>query len=215
MVEDSKITAFWNGVPRWLLSRLEGASFDDIRIRDLRRGVTPSFFPVILSALLLLRETDPRRYRRIRRFLPWIVNFANSLAGSYHHKIGCFVHFEEPASEWQRPYTVAGYATTLVHEATHGVIRTFGIRYKVAVRSRIERLCWTEEQRFIGVVTRVRPDLAKYFEHLRREFDESRWHEVWNRTRWQRAVLEFRLMRADRKEAAAARKARRKLKKGA
>jgi hypothetical protein len=211
-VEDLKIVAFGNALMRRLLRTTGGASFDGIQMRDLRDGVTPSFFPVIQSALLLVRETDPRRYSRIRRFLPYIVNFASSSAAGYQHGIGCQIRFEEPAFVSHRPYSVAAYATILVHEATHGVVRTFGVRYTPAARSRIERLCWTEEQRFIRIVTRARPDLANYFDHLRGEFDESHWHEFWNRTRWHRAVLEFRLWRADLREAAVARKARRKAK---
>ena len=136
---------------------MKGAGFDTIKIRDGREGVTPSFFPVILSALLLVRETDPRRYSRVRRFLPWTVNAPGPSVATYYHKIGCFVHFEEPAFEWQRPYTVAGYATTLVHEATHGVVRSFGIAYTSAVRSRIERLCWTELSSVSSASSHVRP----------------------------------------------------------
>jgi hypothetical protein len=35
--------------------------FDNVLIVDLR-GNAPSFYPTVLSALLLIREVDPRRY---------------------------------------------------------------------------------------------------------------------------------------------------------
>jgi len=80
-------------------------------------------------------------------------------------------------------WLIGYYACVLVHEATHGVICSRGIPYSRELRSRIERLCVTEEQRFLIHLTITHPDLAS---GLYREFDASKWRASWNATRTER-----------------------------
>jgi hypothetical protein len=54
-------------------------------------------------------------------------------------------------------YFLTAYASTLVHEATHGVIDARGIPYNKRFRERIELVCIHEETKS---VSRIAPDLV-------------------------------------------------------
>lgn len=118
----------------------------------------------------------------MRQRLDWIarLTLSRSALAEYHHATRtCAIDFIEPSPEYDQEYLVGLYACTLVHEATHGVIRSRGIFYTPKLRFRIERLCFREEQRFLIHLTITRPELA---ERLYSEFDASRWKEAWNET---------------------------------
>jgi hypothetical protein len=182
-------------IGNYLAKGMDTWRFDDILILD-HRGGAPSFYPTILSALLLIREVDPRRYARVRRHIQYIVNLA-VLRGRAGYAFGqCSIDFEEPIIR-NRPYAVARWASTIVHEATHGAISARGVRYTRALRGRIERLCTEEQQRFIGAAVRARPELSKYFDRLREKFDESLWHSAWNMPFWEKLKLSIQLLQKD------------------
>ena len=72
------------------------------------------------------------------------------------------------------------FATVLVHEATHAVLESRSIKYTPEFRSRIEKLCVTEENRFLKRLALTCPDLVEKFGQ--RKYDESEWKDAWNRT---------------------------------
>lgn len=182
------------GVVLWFQSRSEVARFDGIILADLRshRGQTQHFRNTLLAALRLLKETDPRRYARVSTRLSWVVSTTLSRHGTaeYRHATRtCAIDFLEPSPEYDSEFLIGWYACTLVHEATHGEIRHRGIPYTRELRSRIERLCVREEQRFVTRLTLTRPDLA---DRLYYEFDAANWKWSWSATRGERFRAELR-----------------------
>jgi hypothetical protein len=129
-----------------------------------------------------LKETDPRRFGRVRRRLKWITYqiLARRGAAHYRHETRtCAIDFLEPSPEYPPEYLIGLYACTLVHEATHGEIRSRGVHYTPELRSRIEQLCVREEQRFVSRLKLSHPNLAA---GLNPEFDASLWEWKWRAT---------------------------------
>src|SRR5207244_3506210 len=105
----------------------------------------------------------------------------------------CRIDFDEPNSDTNRPFMIASYAKTLVHEATHGLLEARGVNYTAELRSRIEHLCVTEENRFLDRLVLSQPGIAA---RLYRNFDESEWALSWNATRRERISSLFNRMRS-------------------
>ena len=177
----------------WILNSCEVARFEGITIADLRNcnNRSPRFPEIMLAALQLLKATDPTRYARVRRRLAWISYETLAIRGSaeYHHATGrCCIDFLEQSPEYDKEFLVGSYASTLVHEATHGEIESRGIHYTPELRSRIEHLCVKQEQKFIKRLANTHPDLAR---SLHYEFDASNWEWSWKATRWERLQKEM------------------------
>ena len=164
----------------WLQTTSKIAEYEGIALADLRRR-SEHFRTTLLSALQLLRSTDPARFARVQREIKWIVNCTLACPGAeYHSGIRtCRVDFEEPTSDSDPTFSAGWWARTLVHEATHGVIEAWGIPYESSLRSRIERLCVAEEQRFLRRLAATQPELA---DRLYREFCEAEWDFAWTAT---------------------------------
>jgi hypothetical protein len=127
------------------------------------------------EALDLIRRHDPRRFRRIQSRLRYIVNKELFSGGEYDRRLhACHIDFERLDFAANHEWCLLWYASALVHEATHGVIASKGVPYDDNTRARIERLCHTEEKRF---VLRARP---RALNDIVGEFDETQWSEYWN-----------------------------------
>ena len=110
-------------------------------------------------------------------------------AAEYSHAIRtCYVEFQEPSAEFDVSFLIGWYACVLVHEATHGVLRSHGIGYTPELRERIERLCVREEQRFVHRLCAIDPNLAA---RLAREFDARDWHWHWHTPHLHRCFRQF------------------------
>jgi hypothetical protein len=170
---------------RYLL-RLQRASevarFDGIILADTQDSSL--FRSAVPSALQLIKDLDSRRFRRLQRYIKWIVNCPLPYGGGQYHypTRTCRLDFEKTAIEPDPEYAAAAVAGTLVHEATHGALRARAIGYSVHLWSRVERCCVREQNRFIERLSISRPDIAKF---LHREFTESRWHRLGTATRLQ------------------------------
>jgi hypothetical protein len=173
----------------WLQRSSQVAQFEDIRISDFRRR-SAHFPTTLIAAQRLVKETDPHRYSRVTRHIRWIVNRTlDSPRAQYDRGTQtCTFEFEEPQSPPDYPYWIAWHASALVHEATHGLVEAHGIRYTEALRARIERLCVTEQNRFLCRLAMSQPEMAK---KLHREFDESKWHAYWKTTPKRRFLKEL------------------------
>lgn len=177
----------------WLQRTSEVARFEGIILADLKnsQNQTQHFRETFLASLRLLQHSDIRRFIRIQRHIAWITN--HTLAGGgaeYDHAIQtCYVDFDDTKLEADPEYYIGYYACTLVHEATHGVIRSRGILYTPELRKRIERLCVREEQRFLLHLTLLKPDLAA---RINREFDVSDWKSYWEATPFKRITQHIR-----------------------
>ena len=163
-----------------LQAQNEVARFEGVIISDPRDNL--SFQQTILAALRLVKDLDPRRFRRIQQYIKWIVNVLLPYGGAeYAYSMRtCKIDFEKSVWEPYANYAPALCARVLIHEATHGVVNAHGIRYSKQLRSRIERLCVREEQRFLLLVAKSQPDVAKV---VWDDFDESRWHRRWSDSR--------------------------------
>jgi hypothetical protein len=178
----------------WLQSTCEVARFDGIILSDLRtpKSRTPHFRETILAALRLLKATDAYRFQRVKRRLTWIVHHTLDRRGcaEYRHATRtCAIDFLEPSADYDLEFLTAWYASVLVHEATHGVIRSRGVLYTKKLRLRIEKLCVKEEQNFLMRLTITKPDLADRVYH---EFDASDWKWSWNATPMERFQRQMR-----------------------
>src|ERR1700719_5088096 len=91
---------------------------------------TPFFRETFAAALELAERKDPRRLRRICRYLKGIVNLpVNAEAGYILQLQVCAVRFQPPPLKDKLPKWAAWYAALLVHEATHALIHVRGIPY--------------------------------------------------------------------------------------
>jgi len=168
----------------WIQRTSEVARFDGIAIADYRNR-SSHFRDTVLSALDLIKRTDARRFARVKRQLKWIVNSTLRVPGMadyYHGTQTCRIDFVEPAPGSDAEYPIGSCASTIIHEATHGVVACRDIAYSKKLRSRIERLCVTEEQRFLIHLTITRPALATSLYH---EYDPARWKDSWAITPFQ------------------------------
>ena len=162
----------------WVLRTDVAESVDGIGLVNMSLNAQPDadFLPATQDALALIRRTDPRRYRILVREFRYIVNTAlHDTVASYDRRLRtCYVDFsrfrlgkDPPHYEW----SLAFYAAALVHEATHGRLHSLCIPYNSTTQVRVERLCCTEERRF---VRRIESDTYD-FSTLLPPFDEAEW----------------------------------------
>ncbi len=164
-----------------LQSQNEVARFDGIIISDPNKDV--AFRDTALAALKLIKDLDPRRFRRIQRHIKWVVNVILPHGGARYSwsTRTCKIDFEKTV--WQPYESDAPFvcAADLVHEATHGELHARGIPYSPELRGRVERLCVRESQRFLTCIQSAVPRAAIY---AREQFDESQWHVHWHDSLW-------------------------------
>jgi len=170
----------------------EVARFDGIIVSDTQDSSL--FRKSVLSALQLIKDLDSRRFRRLQRYIAWIVNCPLPYGGGeYHYPTRtCRLDFEKSETEPDLEYAAAAVASTLIHEATHGVLRARGIGYSAELRSRVECCCVREQNRFLVRLASSRPNIATL---LHSDFTESRWHRSWTATRLQSFLDLFRRLR--------------------
>jgi hypothetical protein len=187
---------------QWLHEKHEIGQIHGIALVDLE-DYTPYFRRTMTAAIQLIKKNDPLRFTRLQRHIKSIVNVTRPFGGAayfYETKM-CEIEFQpRPRSEYEVQFYAAWYACTLVHEATHGVLRSHGIPYSPENRSEIEKLCVIEENRFahrLKVNSRVLEWLQPKL-----QFDAARWHRHWTTTRWQKFLLTSRriIMRHREKE---------------
>lgn len=126
-----------------------GISFADMSRATYAQG---DFIVRTRSALDLISRVDPKRFRRIQAHIKYIVHreLPYAYAGYYGKQLkACFVDFTRLHFERHPETMLWGYAAVLVHEATHGAIKRFGISSRRNNRERIERLCDAEAARFL------------------------------------------------------------------
>jgi hypothetical protein len=182
MVLTSPLQAFLGRYLLRLQRENEIARFDDIILSDTQNSAL--FRSAVPSALQLIKSLDSRRFRRLQRYVKWIVNCPLPYGGGQYHypTRTCRLDFEKTTPEPDPAYAAAAVASTLIHEATHGILWSRGIGYSAQLRSRVEHCCVREQNRFIARLAVTRPDIAKFYH---REFVESDWHRSWTATRVQ------------------------------
>ncbi len=166
---------------RKILKSSFASTTDTIHIGDIRE-LNDGFEEVIVRALDLIRNHDPRRYKRVKREIDWIANSSipGKFGGMYKSSVkACLIHFENYSEDHR--LVSSFYAGIIVHEATHGFIETKGYEYSEDNRLQIERICFSENNRFYKRIENAYPE---YDGLLVREFVPSDWEYSWNTPGW-------------------------------
>jgi hypothetical protein len=159
---------------------------------------TPFFRQTFAGALEVTRLKDPRRFRRVCRYIKGIVALpiGHAHAGYLENLKVCGVRFQPPPSKEKLPNWWAWYASILVHEATHGLIYARGIPYDEQYRERIERLCFKEENRFLKRLGLTPESLAKMRQI--KTFNPQVYQRNWASSFWSRWRQSVRYQKAER-----------------
>jgi hypothetical protein len=154
--------------------------YDGIRIvdRSHRKDLQRDFVLRTCQALDLVALRDPRRYRRIRKYLHFIVHreLAFATAKYYRWPSACIVDFGKLSEDLLRERPVRDLcfhlAATLIHEATHGFLLSRPLKKTSDGPTRMERICIIEEMRFAA---RVSPKFRDAYRNV--YSDWSRWRQ--------------------------------------
>jgi len=171
---------------RWLLRSVEWETHEGIAIVDvsLHRDVDDRFRKNTIAALGLIKALDPRRFHRIQHEIKYIQNGEALRWASYDRSLLiCHIDYGRIDDAGNEEFYLRQYASTLVHEATHGALYSRYIDYTFKLRTRIERLCHLEQKRFASkfdVLDR------KWSKELVGEFDQQKYNSNWNATYSQR-----------------------------
>jgi hypothetical protein len=171
---------------RWGIKSSVGRCIGPIGVVDFNQDDTDNvaFLQATVDAIELIEQISPRRHRLLFREIRYIVNAELNSGGCYDHFCKCIeVDFGKyhlyPESDDYGWY-LARYAALLVHEATHGRIYAFRFPYVKQTRVQIERICRTEQRRFLESWSRGRFDISE----LSPEFDEKQRDYHWKSNRF-------------------------------
>ena len=112
---------------RSLMSAMALVTIDGIKIVDSSRKKDSGFCSDTVAALELIKSADPRRYRRLQREVKFITNrekIEQRGFASYDRSCrNCEVDYRRTKADPElQDWHLRAYASTLVHEATHGAI---------------------------------------------------------------------------------------------
>jgi hypothetical protein len=149
----------------WIFREKRIGNFEGIHFSSLNHE-TEAFLRVITRSLSLIRDHDPRRFRRVKEQVTTLadepLHTGAGAAGYLHYIKAVRLDFELDEKKGDEMYHSAYFAGVIVHEATHGVIRDRSIGYTPDNREQVERICCAEENRFsrasAGIVSRT-PEL--------------------------------------------------------
>ena len=137
---------------KWSFRRVALAQRDEVHIvGNSQDSVETSLFAGrALAALDLLADMDRRRYQRVTRYIRFIMasRMPGKTAGYYWYWKLCRVNAEWLNSASDETNAARALACILVHESTHGLIRSRRIGGSPALQDRIERVCRKEARRF-------------------------------------------------------------------
>lgn len=184
---------------RFLLVQFKLDQVGTITITNIafRRDIDVPFAQATQAALEMIQRYDPRRFRVIEREVRLIVNQSLVSGASYDRSIRqCKVDFAkywvgadgqthtDPQAEHYEWY-LALYASTLVHEATHGRLNSLYFAYTKTTRLQIERICVGEQRRFLSHLPQDKCD----FNAIIPGFDPRSWEAHWQMGWWKRVLL--------------------------
>jgi hypothetical protein len=109
-----------------------------------------AFLQPTLEALQLVERVDARRFRRIQREIRFIIH-SELPSGAVYIRPGRYCHVDYTRYDFAKGHEwyLRSSAATLVHEATHGAVYSRYVAYTRRYRLRIERLCHSEELKFL------------------------------------------------------------------
>jgi len=152
-------------------------SVDGIQVFDLLSPDSRKqpFVEWTKEALSIIRDADPRRFRRIQKEIGCVCDTLIQHGEAHYVRYArlCRVDFSRFYAPENRHFAVRRYARALVHEATHGHLYSMHFPYTRATRLRIEMICDAEANRFAA---RLSPP---WNTQLVLTFDQSRWIPHW------------------------------------
>lgn len=156
----------------WLYRQLLVGEHAGILLADANRNPHDNrlFVEKTRQALDLIAQVDPRRFNRVRSHLAGIVNIELAMGGEYAAGGICHVDFGRLDFTRHPEWYLCMYAALLVHEATHGFLRDRGVRRTRRNKMEHERLCRTEENRFLARI------VSPWGEQLRKPFNPESWN---------------------------------------
>jgi hypothetical protein len=125
--------------PHILLAVCEKKQFESFTLYALEDE--EDFFNSVVETLSILKQYDPIRYSRVKKYLPRIA-YAKQGSDCYRPEVEAFFVDTFPLDD------ICFFASILVHEATHGFIYKKGIPYD-HTRERQENICYQEQFKFI------------------------------------------------------------------
>jgi len=164
----------------------DGISLCDVNWNDLD---DQEFFRETKRALQLIADTDPRRYQRVKDHVDFIVNIESAALATYNPGNICKVDFGKYDFPNHPEWSHYMYAATLIHEATHGYLRSKKFRYVKRNRLRIERICRSEENHFLSRIE------SAWGDALRKPFNPRDWDPI---SRFRRTRKQFQRIRESR-----------------
>src|SRR5271156_1694721 len=148
----------WLAIKVSCVARVDGIIICDLTPRDLAKS---DFRQPTLDALDLIRKYDPRRYRRVVRYIKYVVNRPLISTGNFERtRRMCNVDYNKQFAK-SSPWNLYRFACLLIHEATHGQLLAKGLAYNDKTWERTERLCHLEEYRFIHRIDQGWADLYR------------------------------------------------------
>ena len=145
-----------------------------------------AFESLVEQCLLLVESSDPRRYKRIKRHLKWILGSREVARNCGRYMSIARACVLNPDPDRNDDCFVAHQAGVIVHEATHGFLSDRGFKYDQDTRVQIERICCAEENRFLSRLPPAHRDKLCF------EFDPGHWAESWYTPKWRRMLRELR-----------------------
>jgi hypothetical protein len=108
------------------------------------------FFKLSRDALDLISAVDSRRFQRVQKNIKIIENTIFPHRAHYYHRLhACGIDYGFFSKNEDSAYAVRDLACTLVHEATHGHLRSKGFRPSHKRYQQVERMCVREELYFV------------------------------------------------------------------
>jgi hypothetical protein len=156
-----------------------------IRISHLTKGEPAVFVRATTSCLDLIRQSSPLHFRRLQRHVSYTADSAISRFAMYlAHSRAVKLDFAKYWLPDHRDLSLRIYAMTLLHEATHGYLCAHIIPYTKRTRSRVERICEGEANRFLR-------HLGREWSSLHLTFSEDGWQIPWHASAWEKARLQL------------------------
>ncbi len=154
-----------------------------IRISNLTGSDPKVFVRATVACLDLISHSSPLHFRRLQRHVAYIADSPMIGSAMYlSHARAVKIDFAKRWRAGHEALSLRRYAMTLVHEVTHGCLCARFIPYTKRTRSRVERICVSEENRFLR-------HLGSEWSHLHKAFSENDWQIPWNASRWEKLRL--------------------------
>jgi hypothetical protein len=133
-------TPVWAGlIDRFMLRLFTGEHFDGLWIGAFNDAKPEVKFARVREALGLIKDYDPLRYRRMTCDLKRVLVCRLPTQGCFNCRIGaCELDEGFVLAEATTPELLA---STIVHEAAHARLWSYGLGYEEMMRPKVEAIC--------------------------------------------------------------------------